>query len=132
MVPRGFFGGRHSGFLRTPEPPLRLKGWHQEPRCGRRDSPRRLAADTLKGAVIKEIRRVLRVPETTAQVLAALARAAAVIGRNGVGKSTLMRTLIGLLPVGAGQIEFAGREVNKSTAQACARMGIGYVPQGLP
>ena len=56
----------------------------------------------------------------------------AVIGRNGVGKSTLMRTLIGLLPVGAGQIEFAGREVNKSTAQACARMGIGYVPQGLP
>ena len=47
----------------------------------------------------------------------------AVIGRNGVGKSTLMRTLIGLLPVGAGQIEFAGREVNKITAQARARMG---------
>ena len=54
----------------------------------------------------------------------------AVIGRNGVGKSTLMRTLIGLLPVGAGQIEFAGQEVNKITAQARARMGIGYIPQG--
>lgn len=54
----------------------------------------------------------------------------AVIGRNGVGKSTLMRTLIGLLPVGAGQIEFAGSVVNKVTAQARARMGIGYIPQG--
>jgi urea ABC transporter ATP-binding protein UrtE len=54
----------------------------------------------------------------------------AVIGRNGVGKSTLMRTLIGLLPVGAGQIEFAGNVVNKVTAQARARMGIGYIPQG--
>ncbi|MCU0905031.1 MAG: ABC transporter ATP-binding protein [Tabrizicola sp.] len=54
----------------------------------------------------------------------------AVIGRNGVGKSTLMRTLIGLLPVGAGQIEFAGSVVNKITAQARARLGIGYIPQG--
>jgi hypothetical protein len=128
----GSLGAGIPVFLRTAEPPLRLKGCHQEPRCGRRDSPRRLAADTLEGAVIKEIRRVLRVPETTAQVLAALARAAAVIGRYGAGKSTLMRTLIGLLPVGAGRIEFAGREVNKITAQACARMGIGYVPRGLP
>jgi branched-chain amino acid transport system ATP-binding protein len=54
----------------------------------------------------------------------------AVIGRNGVGKSTLMRTLIGLLPVGAGRIEFAGREVNRITAQGRARMGMGYIPQG--
>jgi urea ABC transporter ATP-binding protein UrtE len=54
----------------------------------------------------------------------------AVIGRNGVGKSTLMRTLIGLLPVGAGRIAFAGREVNTLSAQARARLGIGYIPQG--
>lgn len=54
----------------------------------------------------------------------------AVIGRNGVGKSTLMRTLIGLLPVGAGRIEFAGKEVNTLSAQARARLGIGYIPQG--
>lgn len=54
----------------------------------------------------------------------------AVIGRNGVGKSTLMRALIGLLPVAAGRIEFAGREINKVTAQARARMGMGYIPQG--
>ncbi len=54
----------------------------------------------------------------------------AVIGRNGVGKSTLMRTLIGLLPVGAGRIDFAGREVNKISAQARARLGMSYIPQG--
>jgi len=41
---------------------------------GQGDSPRRLAADTVEGAVINEIRRVLRTPETTAQVLATLAR----------------------------------------------------------
>ena len=41
---------------------------------GQGDSPRRLAADTVEGAVINEIRRVLRTPETTAQVLASLAR----------------------------------------------------------
>jgi site-specific DNA recombinase len=41
---------------------------------GEEDSPRRLAADTVEGAVINEIRRVLRTPETTAQVLATLAR----------------------------------------------------------
>jgi branched-chain amino acid transport system ATP-binding protein len=54
----------------------------------------------------------------------------AVIGRNGVGKSTLMRTLIGLLPVRSGRIEFAGQTVNRITAQGRARMGIGYIPQG--
>lgn len=54
----------------------------------------------------------------------------AVIGRNGVGKSTLMRTLIGLLPVAAGRIEFAGHDINKIPAQARARLGMGYIPQG--
>jgi hypothetical protein len=41
---------------------------------GEEDSPRRLAADTVEGAVIHELRRVLRTPETVAQVLATLAR----------------------------------------------------------
>ncbi len=54
----------------------------------------------------------------------------AVIGRNGVGKSTLMRTLIGLLPVKAGQIEFDGSDVAGLAAQARARLGMGYIPQG--
>ena len=54
----------------------------------------------------------------------------AVIGRNGVGKSTLMRTLIGLLPPTEGSIVFRGRDVSSLVAHRRARLGIGYVPQG--
>jgi urea ABC transporter ATP-binding protein UrtE len=54
----------------------------------------------------------------------------AVIGRNGVGKSTLMRTLIGLLPPTEGSIVFKGRDVSSLVAHHRARLGIGYVPQG--
>ena len=53
-----------------------------------------------------------------------------VIGRNGVGKSTLMRTLIGLLPVRHGAIRLRGRDVTRLRAEDRARLGIGYVPQG--
>jgi urea ABC transporter ATP-binding protein UrtE len=54
----------------------------------------------------------------------------AVIGRNGVGKSTLMRTLTGLLRPSAGTIRFAGRDVTADPADKRARAGIGYIPQG--
>jgi urea ABC transporter ATP-binding protein UrtE len=54
----------------------------------------------------------------------------AVIGRNGVGKSTLMRTLIGLLPPTEGSIIFKGQDVSALVAHRRARLGIGYVPQG--
>ena len=54
----------------------------------------------------------------------------AVIGRNGVGKSTLMRTLIGLLPPTEGSIVFKGEDVSSLAAHRRARLGIGYVPQG--
>jgi urea ABC transporter ATP-binding protein UrtE len=54
----------------------------------------------------------------------------AVIGRNGVGKSTLMRTLIGLLPPTEGNIVFSGQDVSTMVAHRRARLGIGYVPQG--
>ncbi len=53
-----------------------------------------------------------------------------VLGRNGVGKTTLMKTLIGLLPARAGQIVFRGQDVTKLSADRRARLGIGYVPQG--
>ncbi len=53
-----------------------------------------------------------------------------VLGRNGVGKTTLMKTLIGLLPARAGQIMFQDQDVTKLGADARARLGIGYVPQG--
>jgi branched-chain amino acid transport system ATP-binding protein len=54
----------------------------------------------------------------------------AVIGRNGVGKSTLMRTLTGLLKPSAGTIVFNGHDMTLKGADARARAGIGYIPQG--
>jgi len=54
----------------------------------------------------------------------------AVIGRNGVGKSTLMKALIGLLPSREGSIHFRGQAIDSLQAHRRARLGIGYVPQG--
>lgn len=52
------------------------------------------------------------------------------IGRNGVGKTTTMRCLIGLLPATAGQIVFLGQPITGLPADERARLGIGYIPQG--
>jgi urea ABC transporter ATP-binding protein UrtE len=54
----------------------------------------------------------------------------AVIGRNGVGKSTLMKAVIGLLPTTDGTIRFNGASIGAETPHERARRGIGYVPQG--
>lgn len=54
----------------------------------------------------------------------------AVIGRNGVGKSTLMKSLIGLIPAMSGSIVFRGEAVELLPAYKRARLGIGYAPQG--
>ena len=54
----------------------------------------------------------------------------AVVGRNGVGKTTLMRVIIGLLPLREGGISFKESDISRQTADARARLGIGYVPQG--
>jgi len=54
----------------------------------------------------------------------------AVLGRNGIGKSTLMKTLAGLIRPRAGMIMFEGRDITPDPASSRARMGIGYVPQG--
>lgn len=53
-----------------------------------------------------------------------------VIGRNGVGKTTLMRTVIGLLSARSGTIRLRGEDVTRLRAEDRARRGIGYVPQG--
>ena len=53
-----------------------------------------------------------------------------VLGRNGVGKTTLMKTLIGLLPARSGQIVFRDQDVTKLSADKRARLGIGYVRRG--
>ncbi|MFN5453022.1 ABC transporter ATP-binding protein [Bradyrhizobium sp.] len=54
----------------------------------------------------------------------------AVIGRNGVGKSTLMKSLIGLVPAMSGSIVYRGEAVEQLPAHKRARLGMGYVPQG--
>ena len=54
----------------------------------------------------------------------------AVIGRNGVGKSTLMKALIGLLPAHCRGRPLQGRGRQAAPAHRRARLGIGYVPQG--
>ncbi|MEM7022279.1 MAG: ABC transporter ATP-binding protein [Pseudomonadota bacterium] len=54
----------------------------------------------------------------------------AVLGRNGVGKSTLMKALIGILPTRQGKIAYKGADVAGLSADRRARLGIGYVPQG--
>ncbi|MFM7287211.1 MAG: urea ABC transporter ATP-binding subunit UrtE [Cyanobium sp.] len=52
------------------------------------------------------------------------------IGRNGVGKTTLLKTVVGLLLQRRGQLAFDGREVSALPPHRRARAGIGYVPQG--
>lgn len=54
----------------------------------------------------------------------------AVVGRNGVGKTTLVKSIIGLLPCNGGSISFMGSDITRLKASARARLGIGYVPQG--
>ncbi len=53
-----------------------------------------------------------------------------VMGKNGVGKSTLMKTVIGLLEPRAGTVTYAGADVTGADADERARAGIGYIPQG--
>ena len=53
-----------------------------------------------------------------------------VLGRNGVGKTTLMKSLMGLVPTRSGQIGFDGKAIGKTTPYERARAGIGFVPQG--
>jgi len=53
-----------------------------------------------------------------------------IIGRNGVGKTTLLKTIIGLLPVTAGAISLDGEDLTRLPAHERARRGLGYVPQG--
>ncbi len=52
------------------------------------------------------------------------------MGRNGVGKTTLLKCIMGLLPLASGSIRFDGRDITTSPAELRARIGIGYVPQG--
>ena len=52
------------------------------------------------------------------------------LGRNGVGKTTLLKSLMGLVPIKSGAITFDGKPIDKATPYDRARAGIGFVPQG--
>ena len=53
-----------------------------------------------------------------------------VMGRNGVGKTTLLKSLMGVVPVTSGSITLAGEPLNKLKTHQRVRAGLGYVPQG--
>jgi len=54
----------------------------------------------------------------------------ALLGRNGVGKTTLLRALLGVVPVRTGTVTFLGRDLTRAPSYERAQAGIGYVPQG--
>ncbi len=53
-----------------------------------------------------------------------------VLGRNGVGKTSLLRAIVGQQPISAGSIVLDGKEITKLVPYERARLGVGYVPQG--
>ena len=63
-------------------------------------------------------------------IASSLGKVTVVLGRNGVGKTTLLKSLMGLVPVRTGSIEFDGKPIHKDTPYQRARAGIGFVPQG--
>ncbi|MFZ2296804.1 MAG: urea ABC transporter ATP-binding subunit UrtE [Aquabacterium sp.] len=61
---------------------------------------------------------------------AKLGEVTVVLGRNGVGKTTLLKSLMGLVPIKSGDILLDGRSINGTKPYERVRMGVGYVPQG--
>lgn len=57
-------------------------------------------------------------------------KVACVLGRNGVGKTSLLRAIVGQHPIANGSITFEGRNISATAPADRARMGIGFVPQG--
>jgi urea ABC transporter ATP-binding protein UrtE len=56
--------------------------------------------------------------------------AVGILGHNGMGKTTLLRALVGQLPLTGGTVRFGGKEIGRDPSHRRARAGIGYVPQG--
>ena len=61
---------------------------------------------------------------------AEIGKVTVILGRNGVGKTTLLKSMMGLVPIKSGSIEFDGKPIQKLTPYERARLGLGFVPQG--
>ncbi|MEY8876286.1 MAG: urea ABC transporter ATP-binding subunit UrtE [Leptothrix sp. (in: b-proteobacteria)] len=61
---------------------------------------------------------------------AKLGEVTVVLGRNGVGKTTLLKSLMGVVPIKAGGIALDGEDISRDTPYERVRKGVGYVPQG--
>ena len=61
---------------------------------------------------------------------ARLGEVTVILGRNGVGKTTLLKSLMGVVPIRSGTVALDGADVSKDTAYERVRKGFGYVPQG--
>ena len=72
-----------------------------------------------------------RIPALTGVSLAVAAgEAIGIVGHNGMGKTTLLKTLMGYLPLASGSLRFEGRDIGHEPTHRRARMGLAYVPQG--
>ena len=60
---------------------------------------------------------------------AAAGEVVALLGRNGAGKSTVMKTIMGLIPAAQGEVTFAGSRIERLPPYRVARLGLGYVPE---
>ena len=61
---------------------------------------------------------------------ARLGEVTVVLGRNGVGKTTLLKSLMGVVPIRSGAVTLDGADISKDTSYDRVRKGLGYVPQG--
>ena len=61
---------------------------------------------------------------------AKLGEVTVILGRNGVGKTTLLKSLMGVVPVKTGTIKLDGKDITRDTPYERVRQGVGYVPQG--
>ena len=61
---------------------------------------------------------------------ARLGEVTVVLGRNGVGKTTLLKSLMGVVPVKTGHVMLAGKDITRATSYDRVGLGVGYVPQG--
>jgi urea transport system ATP-binding protein len=61
---------------------------------------------------------------------AELGQVTVLLGRNGVGKTTLLKSLMGLVPIKSGSVDLDGRDLTHAKPYERASAGMGYVPQG--